>query len=92
MRRNRQKVTTTKCVDFPVEIAVPDDVDLRSGLKQFSRRLRVRGLRVTSAFAEPGHGAHMLQVCGPERALKTFLAEEAGNDSGLREMLFDGIY
>ena len=87
----RQLKPKTKCVDFPVEIAVPDG-DLRSGLKRFSRQLRVRGLRVTSAFAEPGHGAHMLQICGQERALKAFLAEEAAGDIELRELFFDGIY
>lgn len=87
----RKLIRTTKCVDFPVEIAVPDG-DLRSGLKQFSRQIRVRGLRVTNAFAEPGHGAHMLQICGPERALKAFLADEASGDAGLRSMLFESIY
>jgi hypothetical protein len=86
-----KRANITKCYDFPVEIAVPSG-DLRSGLKRFSHQLRVRGLRVVKAFAEPGRGAHMLTICGPERALKAFLADEASDDAGLRLMLFSEIY
>lgn len=88
---SKRSTVRVKCVDFPVVLAVPTG-DLRSGLKRFSAQIRARGLRVVKAFTEPGQGAHMLTICGPERSLRSFLVSEAAGDRDFREMMLENIY